>query len=126
MIIQIDSREKAKAIQKILAQFDSDCVQYFVSKLPVGDYMSLDNAKLCIDRKQNLSELCSNVCQQHDRFRAELQRANQYGIKLVILCEHGGQIKSLEDVINWKNPRSMVWILSSATREIPVKKSFGF
>jgi ERCC4-type nuclease len=105
VIVQIDSREKAKAIQKILAQFDSDGVQHFVSKLPVGDYMSLDNAKLCIDRKQNLSELCSNVCQQHDRFRAELQRANQYGIKLVILCEHGGQIKSLEDVINWKNPR---------------------
>lgn len=105
MICQIDSREKAKAIQKILAHFDKECVQYFVSKLPVGDYMSLDNARLCIDRKQNLSELCSNVCQQHDRFRAELERANQLGIKLVILCEHGGQIKSLEDVLNWKNPR---------------------
>lgn len=105
MVCQIDSREKEKAIQKILAHFDKEGVQYFVSKLPVGDYMSLDNARLCIDRKQNLSELCSNVCQQHDRFRAELERANQLGIKLVILCEHGGQIKSLEDVLNWKNPR---------------------
>lgn len=105
LTIQIDSREKAKAIKKILAEFDQQEVQYFVSKLPVGDYMSLDNAKLCVDRKQNLSELCSNVCQQHERFRAELERANKYGIKLVILCEHGGQIKSLEDVLNWTNPR---------------------
>lgn len=100
-----DSREKQKAIKKILEHFDKVGIQYYSSKLPVGDYMSLDNARLCIDRKQNLSELCSNVCQQHDRFRSELERANKLGIKLVILCEHGGQIKSLEDVLNWKNPR---------------------
>lgn len=105
LTIQVDSREKAKAIKKILATFDESNVQYFVSKLPVGDYMSLDNARLSVDRKQNLSELCNNVCQQHDRFRAELERANKYGIKLVILCEHGGQIKSLQDVLSWKNPR---------------------
>jgi ERCC4-type nuclease len=105
MNVIVDSREHAKAIKKILAQFDEDGVKYLISKLPVGDYMSLDNARLCIDRKQNLSELCSNVCQQHDRFRAELERANEHGIKLVILCEHGGQIKSIEDVLNWTNPR---------------------
>lgn len=29
----------------------------------------------------------------------------EYGIKLVFLVEHGGSIKSLEDVQNWKNPR---------------------
>lgn len=105
MTIQVDSREKAKAIKKILATFDESDVQYFVSKLPVGDYMSLDNARLSVDRKQNLSELCSNVCQQHERFRTELEKANKYGIKLVILCEHGGKVKTLQDVLNWKNPR---------------------
>lgn len=105
LTIQVDSREKAKAIKNILATFDESDVQYFVSKLPVGDYMSLDNARLSVDRKQNLSELCSNVCQQHERFRTELEKAKKYGIKLVILCEHGGQIKSMQDVLNWKNPR---------------------
>lgn len=105
MTIQVDSREKTKAIKKILATFDESDVQYFVSKLPVGDYMSLDNARLSVDRKQNLSELCSNVCQQHERFRTELEKANKYGIKLVILCEHGGKVKTLQDVLNWKNPR---------------------
>lgn len=105
MDVIVDSREKARAIKKILSQFDDSGVRYLISKLPVGDYMSLDNARLAIDRKQNLSELCSNVCQQHDRFRAELERANQYGIKLIILCEHGGNIKSLQDVLTWTNPR---------------------
>lgn len=105
MTIQIDSREKARAIQKIIATFDKRGVKWFISKLPVGDYMSLDNPRLIIDRKQNLSELCGNVCQQHKRFRAELERANEYGIKLVVLCEHGKNITCLSDVMQWVNPR---------------------
>ena len=105
MTIQIDSREKARAIQKILKEFESSKVNHYVSKLFVGDYMSLDNPRLIIDRKQNLSELVGNVCQQHKRFTDELKRAQQNGIKIVILCEHGGKVKSLEDVKEWVNPR---------------------
>ena len=100
MTIQVDSREKARAIQKIIFEFDKQGVKHFVSKLPVGDYMNLDNPRIVIDRKQSLSELCGNVCQGHERFRAELERANEYGIKLIVLCEHGGKIKTLKDVIS--------------------------
>jgi hypothetical protein len=105
MDIQIDSREKAKAIQKIIQTFDQRGINWFVSKLPVGDYISLDNARLSIDRKQNLLELCSNVTQQQKRFIAELERAEQMGIRLIILVEHGGGIECLEDVMYWRNPR---------------------
>lgn len=105
MNIQVDSREKAKAIKKVLAEFDRQEVDYYVSKLYVGDYMNLDNPRLIIDRKQNLTELCSNVCQDHDRFRNELIRANENGIDVIILCEHGKGIEFLEDVIWWENPR---------------------
>ncbi|MFA5676584.1 MAG: ERCC4 domain-containing protein [Christensenellales bacterium] len=101
----MDSREKTHAIQKILATFERKNIDWFVSKLPVGDYMSLDNPRLVIDRKRNLTELCGNVCQQLPRFRAELIRANECGIKLIILCEHGQNIKQLSDVIKWNNPR---------------------
>ena len=69
MQIQIDSREKPKAIEKILEEFEKQNVQYFRSKLYVGDYQSLDNPRLVIDRKQDLQELCGNVCQQHERFK---------------------------------------------------------
>ena len=106
MIIQIDSREKAKAIQKIIEEFDRQGIKHPDSKLMVGDYMNYDNPRVIVDRKQNLTEVCSNVCQDHDRFRRELLLAKENGIQLIILCEHGKDINSLEDVIFWKNPRS--------------------
>lgn len=107
MVIQIDSREKERAITKIVAEFDRQKIKHPVSKLLVGDYMNYDNPRLIIDRKQNLSELCSNVCQGHERFRRELVRAMENEIKLVFLVEHGKGITRLEDVIWWDNPRSM-------------------
>lgn len=105
MVIQVDSREKKHAITQILGEFDSQNVKHPVSKLFVGDYMSLDNARLVIDRKKDLLEVCQNVCQQHKRFVAELKRANENGITVVFLVEHSKQIKSLDDVQNWVNPR---------------------
>ena len=105
MEIQIDSREKPRAISRIINTFDRRGINYFVSKLPVGDYISLDNARLSIDRKQNLLEICNNVSTDQKRFIAELKRSEQMGINLIILCEHGGGIERLEDVMYWKNPR---------------------
>lgn len=105
MVIQIDTREKARAIRQILKTFDANGVKHVTSKLFVGDYMNLDHPKLIVDRKQNLLEVCNNVCQDHDRFRAELIRAREVGIKLVVLVEHGEGVACLEDVIFWNNPR---------------------
>ena len=105
MQIQVDSREKQRAIAGILDDFDRYGIKYFSSKLYVGDYMNLDNPRLVIDRKQNLLELYQNLCQGKQRFYGELERAKQNGIKMVILCEHGGKIKSLDDVAEWQNPR---------------------
>lgn len=103
--IQVDTREHAGQVERIEGQFDSLGVKHFRSKLYVGDYQSLDNPRLVVDRKKDLQELAGNVCQQHERFRAELMRAQDAGIRIVILCEHGGGIKSLEDVYFWVNPR---------------------
>lgn len=105
MVIQIDTREKAKAIRQILRTFDSKGIDHVSSKLLVGDYMNMDNPKIIVDRKQNLLEVCSNVCQDHERFRAELLRAKRYDIQLIVLVEHGDGIECLEDVIFWENPR---------------------
>lgn len=105
MIIQIDSREKTRAIQKILKEFDRQGIKHPVSKLYVGDYMNYDNPRLIIDRKQSLQELCCNVTGDHARFQNELRRAQENGIQLVFLCEHGKGIKQLSDVIWWENPR---------------------
>ena len=121
MQIQIDSREHKSELKRIQKQLDRLDVSYFVSKLYVGDYMSLDNPRLVIDRKKDLLELCGNVTQQHDRFRAELVRAQKNGIKLIVLCEHGEGIQDLTDVIFWHNPRldEMDWVMRNGH---PVKE----
>lgn len=92
MDIQIDTREKARAIKKIVQTFEKEGVNYFTSKLLVGDYMNLDNPRIIIDRKQNLQELCQNVCQQHERFKRELVKAMNVNIQLIILVEHGADV----------------------------------
>lgn len=57
------------------------------SKLFVGDYARLDNQMVCVDTKQGWLEVASNLTKQHDRFRDECLRAQENGIRLVILVE---------------------------------------
>lgn len=104
MNIQVDTREKKKEWARIQSHFDSAGIKYFRSKLYVGDYMSLDNPYVVIDRKKDLLEVAGNVCQQHERFKAELLRANEQGIKLIILIEDG-ELQGMSDVYFWHNPR---------------------
>lgn len=126
LVIQIDSREKPRAINSIIAEFDRQNISHYTSKLFVGDYMSLENPMLIVDRKQNLTELCSNVTQDHERFRNELIRAKDNGIQLIILCEHGGDIESLEDVIFWENPRSKKRVkVNGKWQEVKTKATSG-
>lgn len=105
MQVQIDTREKQRVIKPILDEFERQGIKTVSSKLYVGDYMSFDNPRLIIDRKHDLAELCGNVCQQHKRFIAEIERANEANIKLIFLCEHGRGIRTLSDVNKWYNPR---------------------
>lgn len=104
MTIQIDSREHKWELARIQKQLTNLGIKTIVSKLYVGDYQSLDNPRLVVDRKKNLLELCGNVCQQHERFRNELLRAQDAGIQIIILVEETG-INQLEDVYFWDNPR---------------------
>lgn len=104
-MIQVDTREKPHAIRQILAEFKRQKVEFFIRKLDEGDYMSDRNPFLCIDRKQNLNELCMNIAQEEARFCRELQRATDKGIHLVILCEHSSVIKGFDDLRKWQNPR---------------------
>lgn len=108
LTVQVDTREKPDKIDHIIDYFEAEGIYHFRSKLPVGDYMNLDNARFVIDRKQNLQEVCGNLCQGHERFRQELIRAQRLGIKLALLIEHGRSIKTLDDVRYWRNPRRAV------------------
>jgi hypothetical protein len=101
-VIVVDTREQKNHVTKYLDQHDIPNVR---SKLFVGDYAILCDQSVAVDRKQHLLEVCSNVTQQHIRFRNELLRAQEAGIHLIILVEHGHGIETIEDVRSWVNPR---------------------
>lgn len=106
MQIQIDSREKSRAIRKILAEFDRQDVKWFVSKLYVGDYINMERPLVIVDRKQNIAELAQNATSGHDRVKRELQRLDEMGAKMYFLIEQntidGTPITGLEDILLWK------------------------
>jgi len=101
-VVQVDTREQKNHVTRYLNARNIPNVR---CKVYVGDYTLLGDQSVCVDRKQHLQEVCGNLCQQHVRFRAELERARAAGIKMVILIEHGGEIKTLADVRGWENPR---------------------
>lgn len=105
MVILEDTRQQSRKHDLKHQWFEENGIKIERCRLFVGDYTLPSNQHICIDTKQNLIEICSNVTQDHERFRNEILRANEAGIKLVFLIEHGEGIECLEDVLFWKNPR---------------------
>lgn len=110
----VDSREKwthpNSTDYHIRKYLERHGIAWEVRKLNVGDYMLDDNPDLAIDKKQNLDEVSRNLMNRNDssRFWREVRRAHADGIKLVILVEHGGHIKTINDVPKWRSKYSPV------------------
>ncbi|MDO4486062.1 MAG: ERCC4 domain-containing protein [Bacillota bacterium] len=106
MQIQIDSREKSRAIKKIVEEFERQDVRYFVSKLYVGDYINMERPLVIIDRKQNIAEIAANATSGHKRVKKELERLDEMGAKMYFLIEQdridGKPITCLEDIMLWE------------------------
>lgn len=109
MKLYVDTREHTGPLERILPSFNLLGVEHERRKLDVGDYMNPENPILSVDRKMNLGELCTNLCSvDKGRFWREIRRAKDNGIKLIVLCEHGGKIKSIQDVAGWSSKYSTV------------------
>ncbi len=100
-MIIVDTREKKNA--HILEYFDKNGIFYTLKKLDVADYSLEGNEKVCVDRKQNLEEVSYNLMNKkdHSRFWKEVRRAKEKGIKMIVLCEHGGSITDIKSVSKW-------------------------
>ena len=111
-VIIEDSRQKPDKNIHIRLQLEQLGYKVERSKLYCGDYTWATDQKICIDTKQDLQEVCGNLTQQHERFQAECMRAQEAGIKLIILITEPN-IKSLYEVPSWynwrlkKNPRAL-------------------
>ena len=102
-----DSRERKNF--HILDYFKCHNIEYEIKKLDTADYWNSENPNALVDRKRNLNEVAQNLCSQDSsRFWSELRRAYSDKKKLIILVEHGPNIKSLQDVSSWKSKYSTI------------------
>ena len=108
IMIARDTRDQTGKHKNVDDGLASRGIKTVRTKLYVGDVALLNDMSVCIDLKQNLTEVYGNVIQQHDRFVRECRRAQQAGIKLIILVEQAG-IGTVQDVAAWKNPRISKW-----------------
>lgn len=137
-LIEIDSREKPKAITSIIKYFEHNDIKYVTNKLLFGDYRDYNKPGIVIDRKHNIAELAQNCTREHDRFRRELERARDAGATLYILVEqnmyvsHGDKIRveTISDLIRWTSKYTIVKgekvfrVLVKWTKEFPLKVVF--
>lgn len=132
MIILEDTRQqdsKHRAKEKWFAEHG---IEVRRTKLYCGDYTLPTDQSVCIDTKKDIQELVSNICgKQHERFRNECIRAQESGIKLIILVENDYEvvynrkghlienypIHDLRDLHKWVNPR--LWIFQSGKKKYP-------
>lgn len=107
-MVIVDTREKKNL--HILKYFIYHDIDYKPQKMDVADYQIEGKDELVIDRKQNLDELAKNLMNRsdHARFWKEVRRAKEQGIKMIVLCEHGGQIKEIKNVAEWHSKYSPV------------------
>ncbi|MBQ1296840.1 MAG: ERCC4 domain-containing protein [Clostridiales bacterium] len=136
--IIVDTREKPKAITKILDYFDQHQIKHVSSKLLFGDYMDFNRPGIVIDRKQNVAELAKNCTIEHERLKEEIKKAIDANSHLVILVEQNVYkdrkdwiyIHDISDLMRWSSPHTQVTgekvfrILASWCAKYPVSVQF--
>lgn len=68
----------------------------------------VNDIKISVDRKNSIDEICGNLCsskEQHERFREEAITAQKAGCKFYVLVENTENIRSVQDILKWSNPR---------------------
>lgn len=124
MVIIEDTKQKVGKHLYKNRQMEKLGVEVIRFKLPVGDYVLADSRimelikkgdkkvkandllpyiTLSIDTKIGLNEINGDVTVQHERFRRELVKAKENGIRLIILCEGEPYVRTMEDVYFWEN-----------------------
>lgn len=126
MVLIEDTRNKEGKHANVHRYCDKHGIEVVRQCLEVGDYM-LPDGKISIDTKENLQEVASNLLNRKDsgRFWREVRRSRELGIKLVVLCEHGGQVKSINDVVKWRSKFNQVTGRRLVDEMIRLEMSYG-
>ena len=87
--LQEDTRNQIGKHKNIHQYCQQQGIKIVRTKLLVGDYMLTGpgTGGISVDTKMDVGELATCCHSEHDRFRRELIRAQECGIKLIILTE---------------------------------------
>lgn len=106
MVIQEDTRQQAQKHEIKHSKWQEHGVALTRCALPYGDYAKPPHVS--VDTKASMLEIAQNIggtSAEHARFRNELIRAKECGAHLYVLVENDEDIRTLQDVANWTNPR---------------------
>lgn len=125
MIIYEDTRQKEGKHENIKKYCEQNGVAIIRQKLEEGDYKLTPDGKITIDTKYGMQEMYNCVVNDKSRFMKEVRRCYQKGIKLFVLVEHGGQIKSLADIPKWQPKYGTISSREIAERLYRLHISYG-
>ena len=109
-----DTREKKN--QHVLSYFEKVGIRYEIAKLDYGDYQDVYRPQISIDRKQNIAELAKNCTVEAQRFKREIERAQNANSRLVILVEQNRykdrdewkRVEDIADLMLWSSPHTKI------------------
>lgn len=116
-MILADTRQQHDS--HITKYFDSNNICWIRSKLESADYMAVKynnetgfytDYTTLVDTKQNLLELCGNLCnsQEHSRVVREIELGQSLGCTNFVFLIADSNIKTSEDIKNWSNKNTKV------------------
>ena len=101
MVLYEDTRQQTGKHENIRKYCERNGIKLIRQALNVGDYQIAGKGNITVDTKMNVRELAMDVFQDHDRFRAECERAQEAEIQLIILVEEKLPKGGLR---NWRSP----------------------
>lgn len=121
MILLEDTRNQPGKHNLKNKYFADQGIEVRRTKLYVGDYTLPADQSICVDTKKDIQELIYDICgKSHNRFRDECIRAQEAGVKLIILTEnedgfvdrkesiYNKTVRSINDLFSWVNPRLFI------------------
>lgn len=106
MILLEDTRNQIDKHKIKNKWFTDNGIEIRRTKLYVGDYTLPTNQTICVDTKETILEIISDVCgKDHARFIREIERAEEINSMLYVLIENTDGVRDINELFKWQNPR---------------------
>lgn len=101
MVLLEDTRNQIGKHKNIARYCEQVGITLARSKLYVGDYQIANKGDIVVDTKESVIEIAGNIFQEHQRFREECIRAQEAGIRLIVLIE---EVLPSGGLRKWRSP----------------------